>query len=62
MNEYYEQELDRLHIKLAAIYRLGRLTATEEIATKGLWARIENLQTVMVKIAAKESRRMEGTK
>lgn len=56
MNEYYEQELDRLHAKLAAIYRLGKLTPTEQTAAKGLWARIENLQTTMVKIAAKESR------
>lgn len=56
MNEYYEQELDRLHTKLAAIYRLGKLTPAELIAVDGLWARIENLNKTMVKIAARESR------
>jgi hypothetical protein len=62
MNSYYEIELDRLHQKLSRIYALGRLTPSEQIETQGLWARIERLQTTMVKIAAKESRIEHGGK
>jgi hypothetical protein len=56
MDSYYEKELDRLHGELATIYKRGRLTPQEKIATDGLWARIERLNTTMVRIQAREGK------
>jgi len=55
MTDYTEQEILRLHEKLASIYRRGVLTASEKIETKGLWARIERLEAARVAAIAKES-------
>lgn len=57
MTEYLQREIDRLDNQLAAIYRRGKLTATEIITTKGLWAQIERLETTSVQIDAREGRR-----
>ena len=59
MTDYTEQEIDRLHYKLASIYRRGRLTPAELIETKGLWARIERLNTASVATKVKEAKRIE---
>lgn len=62
MSEYTEGEVDRLHNKLAVIYRRGRLTKTEQLEVDGLWARIERLQTSIVAEAAKEDRMIQARK
>lgn len=56
MTDYTEQEIERLHVELAGIYRRGSLTAAETLQTKGLWARIERLQAAHVAQQTKESR------
>ena len=56
MSEYTESEVLRLHEKMAVVYRRGRLTATEQLEIKGLWARIERLETSIVAEAAREAR------
>jgi len=69
MTNNTQGEIARLSEKLAAIYRLGRLTASEQLEVKGLWARIERLEAMEVIIAVKEAnvrdaliqaRKMEG--
>lgn len=55
--EYYEAETQRLHEKLAPIYRLGNLTPSEYIETEGLWARIERLQAAAVAVSVREIKR-----
>lgn len=56
-NDEYDKELDRLHEKLARIYRLGALTRGEIIATQGLWARIERLMATQVAVQVREAKR-----
>lgn len=58
MNDYYDQELDRLYRKLAGIYRRGTLTQAEHIEIKGLWARIERLEKTQVQVKVKEAKRI----
>ena len=55
MTDYVEREIEVLHEKLAAIYRRGKLTATE-----GLWARIERLQTSRNKLVFRELAASQG--
>lgn len=57
MDDFTNDEIERLHVKLAAIYRLGRLTPAEEIAVQGLWARIERLEASRLAIMMKEAGR-----
>lgn len=57
MSDYYDTELDRLHIKLRSIYSLGPLTPAEKIAADGLWARIERLEATKVAVQVRESKR-----
>jgi hypothetical protein len=59
-DEYTEKEIDRLHEKLALIYRRGLLTQHEVLETKGLWARIERLESARVAAIAKESKFREA--
>ncbi len=54
MSKYYDQEIDRLHAKLAAIYRRGTLTPSEQIEVRGLWAQIERLEKTKMQIEIKE--------
>lgn len=56
MNEYYDQEIDRLNAQLETIYRRGTLTPTEKVTVDGLWARIEKLEKTKVQVEAKENR------
>ena len=51
-----QQEIDRLHDKLAAIYRLGALTPNEKMEARGLWARIERLEATQVAVQVKEAK------
>ena len=60
MTDYVEREIEVLHEKLAAIYRRGKLTATEKIAVEGLWARIERLQTSRNKLVFRELAASQG--
>lgn len=65
MTNSTQREIDRLHGELAAIYRRGTLTPTEEIQVKGLWARIERMETVMVAAQIRDQKimkQMEETK
>lgn len=66
MTTYTEQEIDRLHEKLAGIYRRGRLNAAEVLEARGLWARIERLSRSVVEQRNAERARIlsraEGTK
>lgn len=55
MSDYTEDEVTRLHVKLAAIYRLGVLTRQEKTEVNGLWARIERLETARVMQITKEA-------
>lgn len=55
MTENTGDAVTRLHNKLANIYRLGRLTDQEKLAARGLWARIERLESAEVAQAVKES-------
>ncbi len=57
-NEEYNRELERLHQKLARIYRLGALTPAERIETQGLWARIERLMVAQVAVQVRETKRI----
>ncbi len=50
MSNVYEREIDRLHQDLARIYRRGRLTSFEDQEVRGIWARIERLEAINVKI------------
>lgn len=56
MNDFTEQEIDRLHVKLAGIYRRGRLTSGEQITVQGLWARIERLEASRLAIMMREAK------
>lgn len=56
MTDYYEQELDRLHLELRSLYSLGRLTPAEQIKADGLWARIERLDAVATQVRVRESK------
>jgi hypothetical protein len=57
MSTTTEQEIERLHMKLASINRLpGKPTAAEQIAIDGLWARIERLETTQVATQIKENK------
>lgn len=60
MSDYTEQEIERLHVKLANIYRRGLLTSAEKLETRGLWARIERLETANVAQVTREARRREA--
>lgn len=62
MSEFYESEIDRLHEKLAAIYRRGNLTSAEDSEARGLWARIERLEATRAKVVAREFRFMGSSK
>ena len=59
MTDYTEQEIERLHEKLAGVYRRGPLNAAERLETEGLWARIERLQSASIAAKAKEARYLE---
>lgn len=48
-----DNEIDRLHNTLHALYR-GR--STDKLRIEGLWARIERLEKVAVKLEAREGR------
>lgn len=56
MSDYTLQEIDRLHRKLRSIYSLGRLTPQEEIEVRGLWARIERLESAHAAQVAREAK------
>ena len=60
MSDYVEHEIEALHVKLADIYKRGKLTATEKIQVQGLWARIERLQTSRNKVLFRELAASQG--
>lgn len=60
VDDYIDYEIELLHEKLAAIYRRGRLTPTEEITVQGLWARIERLQTSRNKVLFRDLAQEQG--
>ena len=62
MDDYIDYEIELLHEKLAAIYRRGKLTPTEEITVQGLWARIERLQTSTNKVLFRDLAQEQGRK
>jgi len=55
MDNSTQQEIDRLHDKLASIYRRGRLTSGEHLEATSLWARIERLESAQVAVRVKEN-------
>ncbi len=52
MNEFYDEEIERLHEKLAALYR-GKSTDYSRI--NQIWARIERLEATKAKIEVREA-------
>lgn len=52
MKDFYENEITRLHEKLAALYRGG---STDHSRIQGLWARIERLESTKAKIEVREA-------
>lgn len=52
MNDYYNAQVEQLHVKLARLYRED---PGNKYAIEALWARIERLEDFGVRITVKEA-------
>lgn len=52
MTDFYDAEIDRLHVLLAQMYRK---TPGDTLRINGLWARIERLQAQNARVTVREA-------